>query len=219
MPSPVDTGEALIELIRAGSIIDDTIISVYRVIIGFLIGSSIAFLIALPSVLSSAFRTFISPVVELLRPIPPVAFVPLAILWFGIGDAPAFFLVAFAAFFPVFTSTMTGLDAVSSNYVDAARTMGADRAALIRHVYLPAASPSILAGLRTGMGTSWFVLIVAELVGAQSGLGYFIQLNRLTLQSDRVVAGMIVIGVIGYVMIQAMAVAHARFSRWQRAPR
>lgn len=124
--------------------------------------------------------------------------------------------MSFAAFFPAFTYTLTGFDGVARNHIDAALSLGAKNFDLVTRVYFPAALPSIFSGLKTSLGTAWFVLIVAELVGAQSGLGYLIQLNRLTLQSSNVVAGMIAIGLLGFLMAKILSYLESWVIRWER---
>jgi ABC-type nitrate/sulfonate/bicarbonate transport system permease component len=164
--------------------------------------------------LSRPTRQFFAPLLEIIRPIPPVAFIPIAVLWFGIGNGPAYFLVCLGAFFPIYTNAVAGVLNVSQAHRDAARCLGADRRLMLTDVLLPGSLPHLAAGLRTGLGTAWFCVIVAELVGAQSGLGYMIQLNRLTLQSEKVVAGMIAIGILGYLMNYAMVAAQHRLVPW-----
>lgn len=163
--------------------------------------------------ISEQVQTCISPIIEILRPIPPIAFVPISILWFGIGNEPAYFLVCFGAFFPIFTNTYSGVLSVNSIHKNAALCLGARNKLLVFDVILPAAMPYITAGLKTGLGVAWFCVIVAELVGAQSGLGYTIQLNRLTLQSEKVIAGMVIIGIIGYLMNRGMTVLEKNWFR------
>ena len=200
LPTPGDSLATLFELVQSGSIFPDVASSLKRILFGYAAGVTLALALATISLFSRFFRVFFRQIVEILRPIPPIAFVPLAILWFGLGDPSAYFLVAFAAFFPAFTATLAAFDGVDRRYVDSARTLGAGRMELFRSVYWPAALPGIVAGLRTSLGIAWFVVIVAEMVGAQSGLGYFIQINRLTLNSKNVLAGMLAIGLIGFTM-------------------
>ncbi|PIP86723.1 nitrate ABC transporter permease, partial [Candidatus Campbellbacteria bacterium CG22_combo_CG10-13_8_21_14_all_43_18] len=142
----------------------------------------------------------ISPILELLRPIPPIAWIPLAILWFGIGNNPAYFLVFLGAFFPIFSNTYLGVSSVEETYKRAAYSLGATKKEIITDIILPASMPQIFTGLKIGLGVGWMVVIAAELVGAQSGLGYMIQLNRFLLNSPEIITGMITIGVIGFLL-------------------
>ena len=214
LPSPLNVFMTLTQLIVSGSILSDIIASLWRVSIGFILAGTLGIIVGFATSTNKSFKKYINPIIEILRPIPPVAFVPISILWFGIGDRPAYFLVCFGAFFPIFTNTYFGVQFVNPIHKNAALCLGATKKMLVFDVILPAAMPYIMAGLKTGIGVAWFCVIVAELVGAQSGLGYMIQLNRLTLQSEKVIAGMITIGIIGYLMNRTMTVIERRLVPW-----
>ena len=201
MPSPYGTATALVNLFLTGNIFQHIASSFYRVSVGFGYAALIALILSYLGFYYRWLNELLSPLIGIFRSIPPVSFIPLAILWFGLGDPSAIFLVSFAAFFPVFTSNTLALETVDTEHRDTALTMGASSLQLLTKIYLPASLPILLDGIKTSLSISWFVLIVAEMVGAQSGLGYFIQLNRLTLQSQNVVAGMVVIGVSGYITV------------------
>ena len=115
---------------------------------------------------------FFNPVLQLLRPIPPIAYIPLAILWFGLGNPPAFFLISLGAFFPVLMNTIAGVRAVDTIHIRAARNLGAGEGTLFWRVMVPAAMPYILTGIRVGIGVAFIVVIVAEMIAVNSGLGY-----------------------------------------------
>jgi NitT/TauT family transport system permease protein len=187
-----------------GEILRDAATSLWRVFVGFTIASFFGIGLGLQCGLNARVRTYAAPILEMIRPIPPVAFVPISVLWFGIGNGPAYFLVCLGAFFPIFTNCLAGIDALNPLHRDAAKCLGASRVLMLTDVTIPASMPYVFAGLKTGLGTAWFCVIIAELVGAQSGLGYMIQLNRLTLQSDKVLAGMFAIGIIGFLMNRTM---------------
>ena len=215
LPPPFDVFTALYNLLLSGNLLEDISVSIWRVAVGFVLASILGIALGVLTGLSPIVKTFGSPILEILRPIPPVAFVPISILWFGIGNGPAYFLVSLGAFFPIYTNALAGVLSVSPIHRDAALCLGASRRLLLTDVILPASLPYLMAGLKTGLGTAWFCVIVAELVGAQSGLGYMIQLNRLTLQSENVIAGMIVIGCIGYLMNRVMVYIQSRVTPWK----
>jgi NitT/TauT family transport system permease protein/sulfonate transport system permease protein len=215
MPAPSVVLNTLISSTISGELIWDSLASLQRVVVGFAIAAFLGITVGILMGSHFRFRFYVSPIVEILRPIPPVAFVPISILWFGIGNGPAYFLVSFAAFFPIFTNTVAGVSAINPVHKEAALCLGATRKMLLWDLTIPAVMPYLLAGLKTGLGTAWFVVIVAELVGAQSGLGYLIQISRLTLQSEKVIAGMVVIGVIGFSMNWVMVLIHKRLVHWQ----
>ncbi len=207
---------ALIEWGRDGRLLRDVAASVGRVVVGFTLSAVTGVAGGLTLGLTPWLRAQCLPVVDLLRPVPPIAWIPLAILWFGLGDIPAYFLVFLGAFFPIFTSTLAGVLAVQTAHVNIARCLGAGKGMIVRDVVLPAALPSIVVGLRTGMGVGWMSLIAAEMVGAQSGLGYAIQAARILLRIEDVVAGMIVIGLLGFLINRAIAYVGARVTPWSR---
>ena len=197
-PSAVVTG--FFQLIGDGTLLSDVAASMKRVLGGFAIASSIAVPLALVMAFSRRIGLLLNPVIIFLRPIPPIAWIPIAILWFGIGDPPSFFITAVAAFFPIFINSYAGGHAVQAEHLHAARSLGARPMALFTRIYLPSAMPMIATGLRIGLGQSWMAVVTAELIAAHSGLGYMIQANRLALETGLVLVGMCVIGLLGAVM-------------------
>jgi ABC-type nitrate/sulfonate/bicarbonate transport system permease component len=214
LPDPITVFYTLWKLIISGSIILDTLVSLWRVLIGYLIAVIFGISLGYYMAINKNIKEVLTPIIEILRPIPPVAFIPLSILWFGIGNGPAFFLVAFGAFFPIFTNTFQGIISVDRIHLNAANCLGASKKQMVFDVQFPAAMPFITIGLKTGIGVAWFCVIAAELVGAQSGLGYMIQLNRLTLQSEKVIAGMIMIGIVGFLMSRLMLFVQRKLTPW-----
>jgi len=200
LPSPAQVVQAALDMTSSRVLFLDVGASVTRVLCGFIIAAIVGTSLGL---LLATYRRAAIPLrnaIELLRPIPPIAWIPLAILWFGIGNSSAIFIVAMGAFFPIFLNTFEAVSNVRVAFIKTACCLGANQRLLLTDVLLPAALPEILVGLRIGLGIAWTTLIAAELIGAQSGLGYMIQLNRLTLQMENVIAGMIVIGLIGVFM-------------------
>jgi ABC-type nitrate/sulfonate/bicarbonate transport system permease component len=216
LPVPRTLLAAFLEIWRDGTLARDLAASLERVMLGFLVASATAIPLALAMVSSRALRQLVSPVLGLLRPIPPIAWIPIAILWFGLGDRPSYFVTAVAAFFPVFVNSLAGATAVESQHLRAARCLGAGRWALLRYVYLPSALPSIFTGLKIGLGQSWMAVVTAELVAAQSGLGYMIELNRLQLETPRVFVGMLVIAVTGALMTLSLNWTELVIFPWKR---
>lgn len=200
LPSPGSVVLDFVSLIRDGSIWTDVASSLKRVIGGFCIAAAIAVPLALLMAFSKPVGYLFSPILNFLRPIPPIAWIPIAILWFGIGDPPSYFITALAAFFPIFINSYAGGISVKPEHLNAARSLGANRRALVTRIYLPSAMPLIATGLRIGLGQSWMAVVTAELIAAQSGLGYMIQANRLALETGLVLVGMSVIGLLGAAM-------------------
>ena len=139
----------------------------------------------------------LDPVIEILRPIPPIAWIPLSLLWLGIGNAQNQFIIFLGIFFPLLLSTIQGVKNIEPNLVRAARCLGAGEFQLLRKVVLPASLPMILTGTRVGFGVGWMALVAAELVGASTGLGFLINDARSVLRTDIVILGMLTIGFVG----------------------
>lgn len=200
----------------SGELVQDAASSLYRVVAGFLI----ALVLALPLGLSMGalprLHRLVNPLLQLLRPIPPIAYIPMAILWLGLGNPPALFLIALGAFFPVLMSTIAGVRQVDDIYVRAARSMGAGSVALFARVILPAATPHILSGVRIGIGTAFIVVIVAEMIAVNDGLGFRILEAREFMWSDKIIAGMATIGLLGLGLDTAMARLNGHLLRWHR---
>ena len=157
-----------------------------------------------------------NPLVQILRPIPPIAYIPLAILWFGLGNPPAFFLISLGAFFPVLLNTIAGVRNVDAIYVRAAQNLGARGFVMFRRVILPAATPHILTGVRVGIGVAFIVVIVAEMIAVNNGLGYRILEAREFFWSDKIIAGMITIGLLGLGIDTALNRLSNHLLRWHR---
>lgn len=217
LPGPSQILSTMIDLLRDGTLLRHVAASLERVCVGFLIAALVGLTLG---VLLGWFRPLADlakPVVEALRPIPPIAWTPIAILWFGIGSAPSYFLVFIGAVFPVFVNTFSAVRNIDRNQINAALCLGAGPRLLIVDILLPASLPIIFPGLRIALGVGWMCVVAAELVAAQSGLGYMIQTSRMLLQTNYVVAGMIAIGAIGFAMDAVMSRIERRFTPWQEA--
>ena len=197
-PTPLQVARGVLELIENGTLWEHIGASLARVATGFLI----ALVVAVPLGLwmgrvDAAYRT-LNPVFQILRPISPIAWIPIAILWFGVGDMSPVFLIFLAAVFPMILQTSAGVHAIESRYLRAAENFGVSRARLFRQVIVPAVLPEILTGMRIGLGVAWLVVVAAEMIALRSGLGYLIMDSRNAgNRYDLVVAGMIIIGLIG----------------------
>ncbi|MBI3562838.1 MAG: ABC transporter permease [Gammaproteobacteria bacterium] len=200
----------------SGELLHDAYASLRRVVSGFVIGAVLALPLGLFMGASEQVYKLFNPLVQLLRPIPPIAFIPLAILWFGLGDPPAIFLITIGAFFPILMNTIAGVRHVDAIYIRAAESLGANRWVLFRRIMLPAASPYILAGARIGMGTAFIVVIVAEMIAVNSGLGYRILEAREFFWSDKIIAGMITIGLLGLAIDTGMSQLNNWLLKWHR---
>ena len=219
LPSPLRVIEATLELLADGSLLRHVLASLDRVLIGFLVAAASGILIGLVTGWSRVTSDLLKPVIEAVRPIPPIAWTPIAILWFGVGNAPSYFLVFIGAVFPIFVNTFTAVRSIDRAHINAALCLGAGPWLLLRDVLIPASLPIIFPGLRIGLGIGWMCVVTAELIAAQSGLGYMIQQNRVLLQTPNVVAGMATIGAIGFAMSALMGVVERRIIGWSQAVR
>lgn len=202
--------------IFSGEILHDSVASLARVVVGFLIGGGLALPLGLAMGASDRVYKLMNPLIQILRPIPPIAYIPLSILWFGLGNKPAWFLISIGAFFPVLINTIAGVRNVDGIYIRAARNLGADRLTLFRRVILPAAMPYILTGVKIGIGVAFIVVIVAEMIAVNSGLGYRITEAREYFWSDKIIVGMIAIGLLGLVIDLLISKLNNHLLRWHR---
>jgi NitT/TauT family transport system permease protein len=202
--------------LNSSEMLSDAYSSLYRVLAGFAIGAGLALPLGLLMGTDKRIFALFDPIVQFLRPIPPIAYIPLSILWFGLGNPPALFLITIGSFFPVLLNTIAGVRQVDSIYIRAARNLGAGSFTMFRRIIIPAATPSILTGARIGLGTAFIVVIVAEMIAVNSGLGYRILEAREYLWSDKVIAGMITIGFLGLMLDLLMTRLNNYLLRWHR---
>lgn len=192
------------------------IASLLRVFSGFLIASFLAIPIGILMGWSQKFRILLIPFVEIIRPIPPLAWIPIAIIWFGIGIKSAAFIIFLGAFFPILLNTISGVLTVDMRLVEATKVLGAKERHILMKVLAPGSLPSIWTGLRIGFGIAWMTLVAAEFTGVKSGygLGYLIMIARDIQRPDQVVAGMVIIGLIGYGLDIIFRSVESKLLRW-----
>lgn len=218
-PTPWQVVTGTVELVQDGTLWMHIGSSLMRVATGFLL----AVLIAVPLGLwmgwvQGAFIT-LNPLFQILRPISPIAWIPIAILWFGVGNASPIFLIFISSVFPMIVQTTVGVHTIERRYLRAAENFGVSRATLFRQVVIPAVLPQILIGMRIGLGVAWLVVVAAEMIALRSGLGYLIMDSRNAgNRYDLVVAGMIIIGLIGLMLDGGMRLLEGhRLVRWRYA--
>ncbi|AZO65280.1 MULTISPECIES: ABC transporter permease subunit [unclassified Mesorhizobium] len=204
LPSPAAVWIKFIAVVRDGfvdaTLVQHIVASLGRVFAALVAAIIVGVPVGLAIGTSVIGRGIFDPLLEFLRPIPPLAYLPLVIIWFGIGEPSKILVIAIAMLAPVALSTASGVRGVSQERVNAARSLGATRAQVIRHVILPSALPSILTGLRIALGAGWSTLVAAELVAATRGLGFMIQSAAQFLVTDVVVMGILVIAAIAFVL-------------------
>lgn len=214
VPPPLAILNALIDLSRA-ELPEDILASLVHLAVGYSIGAGSGFLLALAATRWAAVDAIADPVIELLRPIGAIAWIPIAIMMFGVGRAVPMFLIAYAALFPIFINTVAGIRQVDAGLVNAARMLGASRRMVTTHVVVPAAMPAVLAGARLSLGVAWAAMVAAELVGADSGLGWRIFWYQEFFAMDRVMAVILAIGVLGFLVDSALRWLQARLTGWR----
>jgi ABC-type nitrate/sulfonate/bicarbonate transport system permease component len=197
LPDPFAVASAFVSLAASGELWDNASVTLLRLGLALAIATGLAVPAGLLMGLSEAGRELLDPVVELLRPISGIAWIPLALFIFGIGDTLPLFIMSYAAFFPLLFNTIAGVRMTDPHLVAAARTLGLGRRAIVQRVIVPAALPSILVGLRLAVGSAWTATIAAELIGAPSGLGFAIEWYRELLMTPKVLAVVCVIAVLG----------------------
>jgi NitT/TauT family transport system permease protein len=216
LPSPLAVLRAGIDEFTSGVLVPNILISVKRVLAGYalavVIGVALGLFVGWNERLYRAFN----PVIEALRPIPPIAWVPLAILWFGLTDRAAYYIVFIGPVFPIFVTTAAAVRATGRHYVNAAQCLGADEWALLTRIILPGAMPEIFTALRVGIAMAWTCVVAAELVAAQSGLGYQMWQSRELFKSADVIFGMAMIGFLGFGSNHLVILIERRMLRWHR---
>jgi NitT/TauT family transport system permease protein len=200
-PAPLDVARGIIELIQKGLLLKYIVASLFRVTWGF----TLAVLVGVPGGLllgwySRAFQAF-NPIIQIMRPISPIAWIPVAILWFGVSDAAPIFLIFLASVFPITVSAIAAVQNMQPVYLRAAQNFGLSRGELFRQVIFRASLPQIITGIRIALGVAWLVVVAAEMIAVNSGLGYLIiDARNAGKRYDLVVAGMVMIGLIGLVL-------------------
>jgi NitT/TauT family transport system permease protein len=194
-------------------------VSMQRILIGYALATAIGILLGLAMGRSRFARDLIMPYVEIIRPIPAVAWIPLAILMWPTEESSIIYITFLGALFPIILNTLHGVEQTPEVLVRAARSLGARRTQIFRHVVLPAALPSIAAGLAIGMGVSWFSLLAGEIISGQYGIGYFTWNAYSLINYPDIVVGMLTIGLLGTGSTYAVRLATRPFLKWQRRTR
>jgi ABC-type nitrate/sulfonate/bicarbonate transport system permease component len=214
MPPPSLVVLAGWDSIRSGVLLTNTLASTQRVLIAWGAVCVIAIPLGIAMGWWSRFNSYFNPIIELLRPIPPLAWIPISILWFGIGLEQNIFIIMIGCFFPVLLNTIHGVRSIDPVLIRAARNFCASEFMILRRVVLPAALPNIFTGARIGLGVAWMVLVAAELVAATSGLGFMIEDARNFLRTDVIFVGMIAIGCMGILMEGVLRLIQSRLLVW-----
>ena len=217
LPEPLAVAKAFGDLALSGELWTHLRVSLWRAAAGFGLGAALGLALGLLNGSSRRAATLLDTTVQMVRNIPALALIPLVILWFGIDEAAKLFLLSVGVFFPVYLNTFHGIRSVDAGLIEMARSYGLSGRALYRDVILPGALPSILVGVRFSLGLVWVLLIVAETISAQAGIGYMTMNAREFLQTDVVLVGVLLYALLGKAADLAARGLERRFLRWNPA--
>ncbi|MBW9064989.1 ABC transporter permease subunit [Rhizobium herbae] len=218
LPSPLSVGRSFVNLVTVG-FVDSTLAqhtgaSLLRIFAALFASVFIGIPVGLAIASSRVGKGIFDPIVEFLRPLPPLAYLPLIIIWVGIGETSKIVVISLAMLPAIILSTVAGVKSVSSDRINAARSFGATTAQVLRHVTLPSALPSILTGVRIALGAGWSTLVAAELVAATRGLGFMIQAAAQFLVTDVVISGILAIAAIAFLLETIARLIERRLVPW-----
>lgn len=214
MPSPMGIVKVIIEYVKNGVLFTSIWVSFARVLEGFLLALACAFVLGMAASLFPKVEIFTDLVVQILRPIPPIAWIPLAILWFGIGEGSKIYIIFLGAFFPIFVNIVDGVKSIDRKYYELAEVYEIPKIKMIRQIIIPGALPSIMTGIRLGLGNAWVCVVAAEMIGATKGVGYMLSNGRSLSRPDIVVLGMLIVGIVGKLMDDLLRQIRKRAITW-----
>ena len=217
LPTPGEIAARAVELAGSGVLWQDAAASFYRVTVGFLISSAIAVPLGILMGTYKLAEAAVEPTVDLIRYMPAVAFLPLTILWVGIGDGQKFLVIFIGTFFQQVLLVMDNVKRVPRDFLNVGYTLGLSEGTILRKIVLPASAPAIFDTLRVTLGWAWTYLVVAELVAADTGLGHRIMEAQRYFQTDTIIVGILVIGILGLITDFAFKFAHGRLFGWARS--
>lgn len=197
LPSPSEVLQSFQSLLMNGQLLEDTSLTLLRVILGLIVSALVGIPLGIVIGWSKLAKNLSSLMLGVLRPIPPIAWIPFAILWFGVGLSSAIFIIFVGSVFPILINTMDGVKRVDKVLLESAYTLGADQYQTLRKVVLPASLPSIVTGLKVGVGVGLMCTVAAEMIGSNNGLGYLIFTSTSMLDTGNAIVGMLTIGIIG----------------------
>lgn len=215
LPPPSSVIDAIVEMVLDGSIFIHVAVSLGRAFVGFLIATAIAVPLGISIGRIAWVAAVTNPWIEAFRPVPPIALLPLVVMWFGIGETSKLAVICYGAMFPILINTVHGVRTIDNSLLRAARALGASSRQIFWLVVLPAAVPSIVTGLRLGASMAMLVLVAAEMLGSTSGLGWLIMDSREHFFPDRIMVGIVALGVIGYALNHGLLMLERRIVRWR----
>ena len=214
MPSPEGIVKVVQEYVQNGKLAESLAVSMIRVLEGFFLALVAAFSLGMGVSLFPKLEVFTDLIIQILRPIPPIAWIPLAILWFGIGEESKIFIIFLGSFFPIFVNIADGVKSLNKKFFELAKVYEISWQDKIRHIIVPGALPSIMTGIRLGLGNAWVCVVAAEMIGATKGVGYMLSDGRSLSRPDIVILGMLIVGVVGKIMDDILLKIRNTCIRW-----
>jgi ABC-type nitrate/sulfonate/bicarbonate transport system permease component len=217
LPTPGEVLAIFVDTVRDGSLPRHVATSLARVAVGFGFAAAAALALGLLAALCVPVRLMLEPIIEFVRPIPPLAFLPMFLVWFGLGESSKIAFIGYTTFFPMFVAIAAAVLRVDVTLLRAAASLGADRVALILRVIVPAALPGIIVALRLGFALALFVIVGAEFMGADAGLGNLIMEGRTFFVPAQIVMGALVLGLLGSIVNACLLAVERRLFRWRES--
>jgi ABC-type nitrate/sulfonate/bicarbonate transport system permease component len=213
LPSPLKVVRTLFDLLQSGELVTDIAASLRRIVVGYAMGCGVGIVLGLLMARSIWVNDLLSPILEVLRPLSPVAMLPLVLIWFGIDEFAKYFLVSYTAAIIVLLSTAAGVASMPIIRERAAACLGASERQIYLHVILPSTIPHIVTGMRTALGFSFMAIVAAELIAAEDGIGYLIMQSRMLIQVDQTFAGLLTLSALGALSDVVFRLTLSRFAR------
>ncbi|MGO3146770.1 MAG: ABC transporter permease, partial [Leucobacter sp.] len=213
--SPIEVAKAFWEAIQDGTFVTNLGVSVGRWLLGFVIGGGLGLAAGALTGLSKLSERLLDPSLQMLRTVPIMGLVPLFILWFGLGEQPKIILIAVATFFQMYIQVFAGIRSIDRKLIEVGRVYELSLWQMLRRIILPGAMPSILQGVRLGLGIAWLALVIAELTGANSGIGYWMQMGREYVRVDIVLAALVVFAAVGKLVDSLVRLLERRLLSWR----
>ena len=214
LPAPSKVWLTFISLLKSGTLITNLLISITRVLKGYLIAMTLGLVLGVFIGLFEHVRRLTDLLVQIIKPIPPIAWIPLVILWFGIGESGKVFLIFLGGFFTMLVNVVDGIRQADNKLLEVSQTAETPFSKHVFRVIIPGAAPNIFTGLRVGLSSCWMCVVAAELVSSNTGLGYMIMNARQFGQTDVVIVGMLIIGLIGKLMDSLLKIVEGKVIRW-----
>lgn len=214
LPPPEKVVISAWELFKSGALLSNIAASIVRVLKGFGIALIAALVLGVAIGMSKKIETIMALTIQILKPIPPIAWIPLAILWFGIDESSKIYIIFIGAFFPMLQNVVDGIRAIDSRFFELQQVYEVSRRKVIMGIMLPGALPFIMTGVRIGLGNAWVCVVAAEMIAAVSGVGYMLSEGRSMSRPDIVILGMLVIGIVGKLMDDVIKWLSGRLIRW-----